>query len=585
MSLKSESELETLIAELQENPDKIYNTDISEEDLLKIGKKLNPYSYIKPRDDSAGDDMSIAAISHTNLTEDYIRRFLMVSMVGFIHRMGDEYQIEPDSRVWKDPKVKINDKSIYEPLTIEKIKGNTRQINKYVAEYDIISERREKLKNLILTKELADEEVPKGLTDVMTSYDKSLMNLKFICTTHFTNMGEDATRRTEELVKEIKQYDDVYESIVELGYKPPPPPEDTVISEDFCKNQIKQFIKSYFEYNPDEHVRKPLEKSNLTPDQQKHYDSIDKYRPTMELLKAKVNIDDSTEKATLEEILNDRETYNACMYLLNKKPHLLQKLSQTPDTYKTALIPLTKERHLAHKLPPDDTFHRWDYYTEVNMEEIRNTVSVLYDEKPVFDLALQIYDTFKGTEEEVNEQKKKWISKYNEELSSEVSMVPMGNWVLLANYKKNREEIDFYNRQTEVLRRIMQRHEDDKKLGKDLMQKRVKKAKTRNIKEVGKDAEIMKKYNAEYANLTNLGAKRVLTYDEQKQIENIQKNIKELEEVADVPDDAIQVNVFTHDTEKDTFSKSAVYTESAAPLTHAELEEEIAKCRREGHQM
>ena len=64
-------------------------------------------------------------------------------------------------------------------------------------------------------------------------------------------------------------------------------------------------------------------------------------------------------------------------------------------------------------------------------------------------------------------------------------------WTVLADYKKNRENIDFYNRHTEVLKRIMDQHEQDKKLGKDLMNKRVKKAKSKNIEEMGKDAEIL----------------------------------------------------------------------------------------------
>ena len=182
------------------------------------------------------------------------------------------------------------------------------------------------------------------------------------------------------------------------------------------------------------------------------------------------------------------------------------------------------------------------------------------------------------------EQKKKWIAKYNEELPSDVNMIPVGNWVLLASYKKNRDEINFYNRHTEVLRRIMERHEQDKKLGKDLMMKRVKKSKTKNIKEAGKDAEIMKKYQAQYQDLTQLGAKRTLDRTEQEEIHNIQKNIKDMEEVEDVPDNAIQVNVFTHDTKKSEFTKSAIYTEAEAPLTTQEIEDhqkEVSKTTNE----
>lgn len=580
MSKVADKDIDDLINDLRTNPDKIFNSDISEEQLLNITKKISPYSYIKPRDDSGDDEITLAAISHTNLEEDYQRRFLMTSMVGFIYRMYDEFQIDKDDRIWIEDSRKIeklSDKEIYAPFTLEKIKGNIRQVNKYVREYELIKEMTDKLKNQMITNELEGKEITEDEKKEEIRLDKSILSLTYIMTHLLTDIGIDAQRRTAELVESIKKYPDVFESIQELGYKPPAPPEQIAVSEQFCKLQIKNFIDKYFEYNPDEHVRSTFNKDKLTPDEQAKYDKIDKYRPTMELLKVRVDLEEKDND--LKEILEDRETYNACMHLLSKKPELIKKLAEGGTELKDRLVPLTQEKGLVEHLPPDDTFHRWGYYTEVNMEEIRNVVAAVYDEKPVLDLAVQIYDIFKGTPEDVEEQKKKWISKYNEELPSDVSMIPVGNWVLLANYKKNRDEINFYNRHTEVLRRIMEKHEEDKRLGKDLMLKRVKKAKTKNVKEAGKDAEILKKYQTQYQNLTQLGAKRALTYEEQKEIEHIQKNIKDMEEVADVPDNAIQVNVFTHDTEKGEFKKSAIYTESEAPLTTAEIEEHQAKAQ------
>ena len=573
--------IDDLLKELKENPDKIYDSNITEEQLLEVTKKLNPYTYVRPRDDSGDDIVRLAAISHTNLQEDYIKRFLMTSMVGFIHRMGSEYQIDEEDRQYtlsEKNKEKIADKDIYTPPDLVRIQGHIRTVNKYVKELENCNELFTKLKMRKESLEIENKNLSKSEENRYEQLEKSILSLLYICTQYFKDFGEEYSRRMPELVKSIQKHKDVYDSILEHGYKPPLPDETIIISENFCKKHINQFIESYFEYNPDQHVRSALDKSKLTPDERKVYDKIDKYRPTMELLKSRVSVEEKDPE--LSEIFSDRETYNACMHLLKEKPHLLKKLSEKPEEYKEKLIPLTKELHLADKIPPADTFHRWGYYNEVNMEEIRNVVSAVYDEKPVFDLALQIYKQFEGTEEEVNEQKKAWISKYNEELSSDVNMIPIGNWVLLANYKKNRDEIDFYNRHTEVLRRIMQKHEEDKKLGKDLMNKRIKKAKTKNIKEAGKDAEIMKQYASQYQNLTNLGAKRALTFEEQREIENLQKNMKDMKEIEDVPDNAIQVNAFTHDAEKGEFTKTAFYTESEAPLTTSEIEEHMEKARK-----
>jgi hypothetical protein len=217
---------------------------------------------------------------------------------------------------------------------------------------------------------------------------------------------------------------------------------------------------------------------------------------------------------------------------------------------------------------------------EVNMEEIRNVVSTVYHEKPLLDFALIVYDTLEGTESEVNEKKRKWVSKYNEELCSDLKVIKLDNWTLLGNFKKNRDEIDFYNRHTEVLRRIMDKHEEDKKLGKDLMMKRVRKTKEKNIKEQGRDADIMKQYQAQVQSLTDLGAKRALTYEEQRQIVDAQKIINDMKEVEDVPSNAIQVDVFTHKAENDKFEKTSFYTQSELPPDHEEIERHMlaAKC-------
>ena len=234
----NDQDIDSLINDLKAHPDKIFDTDLSEEQLLNITKKISPYSYIKPRDDSADDEITLAAISHTNLEEDYQRRFLMTSMVGFIYRMYDEFQIDDEDRVWVDETrktPKLTDKEIYAPFTLEKITGNIRQINKYVKEYELIKEQQEKLKNSIITRELEGNEITPAERKEEERLEKSILSLTYIMTHLFTDIGKDAERRTENLVEKIKKYKDVYESILDLGYKPPPPAENVVIEEEFCK--------------------------------------------------------------------------------------------------------------------------------------------------------------------------------------------------------------------------------------------------------------------------------------------------------------------------------------------------------------
>ena len=76
---------------------------------------------------------------------------------------------------------------------------------------------------------------------------------------------------------------------------------------------------------------------------------------------------------------------------------------------------------------------------------------------------------------------------------------------MLADFKENRKKIEFYNRNTEVLKRILDRHADDKKLGSELMKNRIKHVLVTNSvvihhdKNIGKTTErVVKNYDQMY---------------------------------------------------------------------------------------
>tara|TARA_B110000908_G_scaffold113440_1_gene133078 strand:+ start:3202 stop:5247 length:2046 start_codon:yes stop_codon:yes gene_type:complete len=672
--MANSQDIDALWKDLINDPDKIYqDKTIDNETLIKLQKKINPYSYQKEIEEVTEEDpiQKVALVSYTNLDEDYQRRFLMTSLIGFIYRMYNEYNLEPDALKY-DTLAYTNDKfkdvEIHGMYTLEKLEGYIVNIEKYVREnriktdehdeqaalikrmqdagkdfpeeqleefrnnhekkmmtidyilnhilnemgedakrrmdtitnncnshdilhltiedakevstkarqlvsdYRSVQHDAELLKNKILSIELSegDDKVTSEDRVLIKKYEQDLLLLNYKLTLFFTNVGEDAKYRKAGTVKYCSKYNDILDTIRESGYNPKEVDTLQAIPEPFIKSHIGKFLDKYFEYNPDEHVRSSFDDEKLSKDAR--YDQHDPSRPTMKLLKARSEIEDGD----IKDVLADRETYNAAMFLLNKNPELLKKLAADPDGFKEKLTPIREAHELIEKIPPADTFHRWNYYAEVNMEEIRNVVSTVYHEKPLLDFALIVYDTIEGTESEVKEKKRKWISKYNEELCSDLKVVKLDNWTLLGNFKENRKEIDFYNRHTEVLKRIMDKHEEDKKLGGDLMKKRVRKTKEKNIKEQGRDADIMKQYVSQVQSLTDLGAKRVLSYEEQRQIVDAKKIINDLKDVEDVPDNAIQVDVFTHNTGNEKFVKSSFYTESELPMDHDEVEKHIA---------
>ena len=81
----------------------------------------------------------LALMSYTNLDEDYQRRFLMTSLVGFIYRVFDEYKIDPETRLWNEvnDEDKIDNQAIYSMWTLDKMEGNIGVLDKYINDYKI----------------------------------------------------------------------------------------------------------------------------------------------------------------------------------------------------------------------------------------------------------------------------------------------------------------------------------------------------------------------------------------------------------------------------------------------------------------
>ena len=165
-----------------------------------------------------------------------------------------------------------------------------------------------------------------------------------------------------------------------------------------------------------------------------------------------------------------------------------------------------------------------------------------------------------------------------------------------------------------ILKKIIDRHAEDKKVGTELMKNRVKVSKAKNIAECGPDVPSLKNYKVDGGdNLESFGAQKVISTEEMKRIEaakgnlkiaqeleyidNLRKSIKELEEakhelsdyekdtlemnkkqlvraveLLEVPDDAIQVDVWTNDGSD--LKKTSFYTKSDEALD-AETKEEV----------
>jgi hypothetical protein len=634
-----------LVEDVLQNPEKVETGDLSEEQVLALQRRLNPYGP-GPAAGAPPGRKRVAAASFTNLREDYLRRFTMTSLVGFLFRMLREWEVPAEVRRWTPRKTakknRDKDTAPFDTETLVKHAEGVAELARLAkqaeaeadaAERDfkefsndgLIFEEKEK-------KPGEDPELQKTLEEAKKRYEQSqaarakAWGLRYTATLEARKMGFEADDRytaTEEAAREYPQVRQVLDSSTDQSaVRGRLPGGQQEMPKDNAKKVIEDFLANWFEFNPDAHVRRSYDEVALKRELERTpvpglkgaqpRDTADPERLPAEALREEPQIDDSHPDApelrdALEQLKRDRGTALAVL----RDPDFgkaIQKAVDRRDLFRRLLAPLARDsptRPALETAPPRDTFFRWGYYTEVNYEELREITATLYPEKPDLDWALYLYDTFEGTQEEIDSQLEKFRDNHSDEVISDIKAVEFNAWTLLADFKEARERANIYNKHTGVLKRILDRHAEDRRLGEDLMRKRVKRKKAEEIKEQGPDAPGLKQYASEAGRpagrkvipedemqrLNRAGgdlarAREYQHYDELKkkvedldaqakegelsaeksrELESARKELAQAREMLEVPDNAIQVDVWTHDAQEGQLNKSHFYTEAEDP--------------------
>jgi hypothetical protein len=214
--------------------------------------------------------------------------------------------------------------------------------------------------------------------------------------------------------------------------------------------------------------------------------------------------------------------------------------------------------------PPVDVFHQLNRYLTNHYEQLRDVVDALYDEKSDFEYSAILYDAFTSPE-----AAREYRIQHESEFKSEVLTIENSGITLIGPFKENRDRVDFYNKHTEIMKRMMEQIDSDHKLGKDLMEKQVKNQKRKNIAEMGPDAPGLAAYAKAANEIQDLGARKVLTKEETERLIAAQKAEREIREDFETPDDSIRVDVFFPQTTPDgqtTLAKTKFFSQAEAPL-------------------
>lgn len=278
---------------------------------------------------------------------------------------------------------------------------------------------------------------------------------------------------------------------------------------------VKEFLEEMFQFNPDEHVR-----SAYRPNYK------DASRTPLDTMAARIAINHACQKdPTLraDKALNDSirgvKTKKVKRTIRGRNGTIREVIREVPaevipptQVAATSREPLDQSNPkdtsvvstVTNIIPPHDMFGRFKMYYTENYEDLRGAVKELYCENPEFELAINPYAMH-----DTREQAETFKKQHADEVITEIFTAETGKWNFFDTFKKQRESVNFYNKNTIILEEMTKQIERDERLGQDLMAKRVEKEKKKNIIESGPDAENFKKWVEENSELTKMGAKYI----------------------------------------------------------------------------
>lgn len=339
---------------------------------------------------------------------------------------------------------------------------------------------------------------------------------------------------------------------------------------------IREFFNRNFSYDVDKHIRAAHKRQEV----QREVDAFKKTREAGDKVEEKIST--SPDKAftflknnvllaqsLLSQVCETMETINTTMIddsldIADKKAILMRnqfKLDKLNAEFKKLSEPISKADtvYAVEVNPPTDLFYHFDRFMTNHYEQLREMTDVIYTERADIDDIIINYDSFDGPE--CVQEAKEFVAQHDGEFKQEPLIIENNGITLLGPFKENKKQINYYNKNTQILRDMTEQVEMDQKLGKDLVDKRVKDKKKKNIEENGPDGAGLAQYREAMSNIERLGGKKGLTQQEQ---EEYMSSIRVKEDM-EVPDDAIQTDVFYTD-ETGEMKKTKLYTQSEAPL-------------------
>ena len=587
-----EAAFNRLLEDVIQNPERVKDADLSEATFNRLLQSLDVMQ--KPRVEP--DDSRAAVVSCFNLREQYLRRFTMTALASFMYQMLTEWKASDQVRA-----LPVATASPRQP-SLEQLEAYVQQATAQLAAAKVMKREADEARDDTAVALIEETPMPTNNAQVAQAKYSSMIHLMVTGAQQLGNEFEHSSAQLAQYLDSIPAADRT-ESLAELRATLTIAPREC-LPEENATAIVREFMDSILTFQPGFHVKSaanPVVDSSGDPD---------RVQPA-ELRILPVVPEEARDNLAL--CRSNHNAYNAVLCALRNETlaDALREILASPEKmeeYRGYLYPVEPDspvRWGLDHIPPSDTFHRFGYYIDVNYEKLRLLSETIYHDKPYIDWVLTVYETFQGTQTEINTQYDEYCRKHGELAMGDLQLVSFGSMTYLGSFEGNRKKVSYYNKNTEIIKRIMDRIDDDKKLGQELMRNRVRQNKAQNIREAGPESEGMEEYRAHAGQLTSMGGERVISPEEllrlkrargdlkaAKEFEVLEENEKRLADLLDrekyrpldqteeitknetirnierakemlaVPENAIQIDMFKHNTATGKLEKSVFYSKS-----------------------
>lgn len=542
---------------IEEDPEFV-NT-LTKEQIEELLKAKN--SHIKPNENES------VAISFNNMAEKYITRNITTGLIGFLFQYAHEYEPSNENKSYSiksllthnpsllsgedffDSKDKYDDSELVsiverEVNTLKKLQEAKHKYNELKAKVDSYEFELKKSKDIISKTDRSklksedgsldafynDVDLIKESESTIETYKQNLDILNKEIIEHRYNLarfildnGLEMDRRIDSFAKDYKRVSE--DSIFDIS------PKSVIVPQEFIKNNILAFLKNMFRFD----VAK---------------DAVDSYDPTkLELIKSETsNMVIDTKDPTRIPLINIKTAIESgkptndylismpndikvsLLNVINNIPHnKLQDLISEPNYEQTQMELYTLYKDIQptiENIPSEDFFAKFSIYYNYYNSRIRDVSNTLYPDKPYFNSMILVHKYFNGDTDKLFDE---YCIENYDKFTGYVNNIKFGMPTII-NSDINEDTTKFYGGNDDMLRRILDRYENDAKMAEKLMKNKMTSNKADSFKKTGVMSESKGTLDKRDNDLIKATGGNIADFKLIKKCAELTKRIKEIED-------------------------------------------------------